>query len=283
MPHTTLVSTDTLAAHLGEPGYVIIDCRFALADRGWGEEQYRAAHIPGAAYAHLDRDLSGVKTGTNGRHPLPDPTAFIATLGRLGVTAAAQVVAYDQDNGMFASRLWWLLRWMGHDAVAVLDGGLAKWLREERPTTAGVETPAPAAFSGSPRQEMIVDASAVAGRSRATTLLDARAPERFRGETEPLDRVPGHIPGARNHFFQENIDAHGTFRSPDDVRARIRAAVGDAAPGDIICYCGSGVTACQNLLAMEHAGLTGAKLYPGSWSEWCSDEGREVETGGASR
>ena len=279
MRHTTLVSTDTLAAHLGEPGYVIIDCRFALSDTGRGEEQYRAAHIPGAAYAHLDRDLSGVKTGTNGRHPLPDPVTLIATLGRLGVADAAQVVAYDQDNGMFASRLWWLLRWMGHDAVAVLDGGLAKWLREQRPTTAGVETRAPAAFSGSPRQEMIVDASAVAGRSQASTLLDARAPERFRGETEPLDRVPGHIPGARNHFFQDNIDEHGTFRSPDDMRARIRAAVGGAAPGDIICYCGSGVTACQNLLAMEHAGLTGAKLYPGSWSEWCADATRPVATG----
>ncbi|HEV3056606.1 MAG TPA: sulfurtransferase [Vicinamibacterales bacterium] len=279
MRHTTLVSTDTLAAHLGEPGYVIIDCRFALSDTGWGEEQYRAAHIPGAAYAHLDRDLSGVKTGTNGRHPLPDPATLTATLGRLGVANAAQVVAYDQDNGMFASRLWWLLRWMGHDAVAVLDGGFAKWLREQRPTTAGIETHPPAAFSGSARQEMIVDASAVAGRSRASTLLDARAPERFRGETEPLDRVAGHIPGARNHFFQENIGEDGTFRSPDDVRARIRAAVGGAAPGDIICYCGSGVTACQNLLAMEHAGLTGARLYPGSWSEWCADVARPVETG----
>src|SRR5436309_15527243 len=196
MAFTTLISTDALAKHLNESSFVIIDCRFKLDDAAWGEREYQAAHIPGAVYAHLDRDLSGAKTGTNGRHPLPDPDALRRTLGRFGIASGVQVVADDQDNGMYASRLWWLLRWLGHDAVAVVDGGLRKWIAEGRPTVSGEEHNAPREFVAAPRNEMAVDANAVASLSRKPdwTLVDARAPERYRGESEPIDKKPGHIP-----------------------------------------------------------------------------------------
>src|SRR5436190_8011836 len=204
MAFRTLVSTDALAARLNDPNFIIVDCRFKLDDVAWGEGQWQAGHIPGAAYAHLDRDLSGPKTGTNGRHPLPAVAVLADTFGRLGVTSGKQVVAYDQNNGMYASRLWWLLRWLGHDAVAVLDGGLAKWMAEGRPTGSGAERREPRAFSGSPRAGMAIGVDAVASRigSSGVRLVDARAPERYRGETEPIDKTPGHIPGAVNHFFQ---------------------------------------------------------------------------------
>jgi len=281
MSFTTLISTAALAPRLDDPAYLVIDCRFTLNDTEWGAREYRTAHIPRASYAHLDRDLSGAKSGTNGRHPLPSPDALAATFGRLGVTDGRQVVAYDQGNGMYASRLWWMLRWMGHNAAAVLDGGFAKWMAEGRPTRAGEEHRAPARFTPQPRHDMIVDAPAVAAltASPRSVLLDARAPARFRGELEPLDKIPGHIPGARNLFFEGNLDAQGTFLTPEALRERLRATIGETAAGDLVCYCGSGVTACHNLLALEHAGLKGAKLYPGSWSEWCSDATRPIATG----
>jgi thiosulfate/3-mercaptopyruvate sulfurtransferase len=281
MAFRTLISTDALGMRLDDQALVIVDCRFKLDEPSWGAQAYAAAHIPGAAYANLDTDLSGAKTGTNGRHPLPTPDTMAATFGQLGIASGIQVVAYDQDNGMYASRLWWMLRYMGHDAVAVLDGGFAKWTAESRPTRSGVERHAPAAFRGAPRQDMIVQATTVADLAGAPggALVDARAPQRFRGETEPLDRVAGHIPGARNHFFQQNLDASGTFRTPEDLRASFAPALGGADPQQVVCYCGSGVTACHNLLALEHAGLTGARLYPGSWSEWCADAARPVATG----
>jgi len=278
MAATTIVTTEMMAAHLDDSNWIVVDCRFKLDDTAWGENAYAAGHIPGATYAHLDRDLSGAKTGLNGRHPLPNPAALTTFFGRLGITRESQVVVYDQDTGMFASRLWWLLRWMGHDSVAVLDGGFAKWTREQRPTSTVTSARAAVTFDGAPRADMIVDANAVAHHASSTMLLDARAPERFRGETEPLDRVPGHIPGAHNRFFQQNLDERGTFRSPDELRAAMQTATDNTAPGDIICYCGSGVTACHNLLALEHAGLSGARLYPGSWSEWCADGTRPIET-----
>ena len=193
-----------------------------------------------------------------------------------------QVVAYDQENGMFASRLWWLLRWLGHDAVAVLDGGFKKWTAEGRPIESGDATRAPREFTGSPRAG---DGGRRARRSprisapAAPRLVDARAPERYRGDTEPIDKVGGHIPGARNHFFQWNLDEQGLFRTPEELRAKISASVGDVPADQIVCYCGSGVTACHNLLAFEHAGLTGAKLYAGSWSEWSADASRPIEKG----
>jgi thiosulfate/3-mercaptopyruvate sulfurtransferase len=282
MPFTTLISTSALAKCVDERTAIVIDCRFKLDDPAWGDRVFRASHVPGAVYAHLDRDLSGRKTGTNGRHPLPDIGALASTLGRLGVGNGVQVVAYDQDNGIYASRLWWMLRWVGHDAVAVLDGGFAAWISEQRPVEHGEAAPTPASFVAAPRREMIVDVNGVEAitGSRSALLLDARAPQRYRGETETLDRVAGHIPTASNYFYQQNVDDQGMFRSADDLRAQFGRALGSTSPRDVVCYCGSGVTACHNLLALEHAGLTGARLYPGSWSEWCADDHHPVETGG---
>jgi thiosulfate/3-mercaptopyruvate sulfurtransferase len=280
MAFTTLISTAALALHLEDEAFAIVDCRTKLDDEGWGARAYTSAHIPGAVYADLNRDLSAPKTGTNGRHPLPDPRTLATRLGKLGIASGVQVVAYDQDNGMFASRFWWTLRWLGHDAVAVLDGGLAKWLAEGRPTASG-ETPRLAReFIAAPRAAMTVDVDTVAQRvgSPEWRLVDARAPERFRGEVEPLDRVPGHIPGAVNHFFQTNVE-NNVFRTPEQLRASFARTLGNTAPDHVVCYCGSGVTACHNLLALEHAGLTGAQLYVGSWSEWSSDPSRPMEKG----
>jgi thiosulfate/3-mercaptopyruvate sulfurtransferase len=239
----------------------------------WGEKAYVDGHIPGAVYAGLDRDLAGPTTGTNGRHPLPAPETLAATFRRLGIGDGAQVVTYDQDTGMYAARLWWELRWLGHDAVAVLDGGYARWLAEDRQIVRGIETRSPAVFTPRVRTEMVVDAAGVdrLRTDRDVRLIDARAPERFRGDEEPIDRVAGHIPGAANHFYRENLNERGTFRPAQELRARFRALLGEAQPDRVVSYCGSGVTACHNLLALEHAGLGGGKLYPGSWSEWSSD------------
>ena len=273
MALTTLVSTNDLAARLGNDRLVIVDCRFDLADVGAGRRSYESAHVPGAVFADINDDLAGTPTGTNGRHPLPDPAAFIATLGRLGIDDDAQVIAYDQDTGMYASRLWWMLRWMGHDAVAVLDGGFARWCAEGRPTKAGIERNAARGFHGVPNDAMV---ASIADVSAAPPLLDARAPERYRGDVEPLDRVAGHIPGARNHFYKDNLAADGSFKTPAELRARFTESLGGTLPADLVCYCGSGVTACHNLLALEHADIHGARLYPGSWSEWSSDPSRPV-------
>ena len=279
MAFTTIIGTGDLAAHAADATWTIVDCRFKLADEDWGRNEYLTAHVPGAAYAHLGHDLSSAPDGTNGRHPLPDPRTLADTLGRLGIAHGTQVVAYDQDSGMFASRLWWLLRWLGHDEVAVLDGGFGKWTAEGRPVASGNNAREARRFTGAPRPEMtanVADVATLMDRQNAR-LVDARAPERFRGETEPLDRVAGHIPGAANHFFQQNLDDDGVFRSPEELRARLSAALDGTQPENVVCYCGSGVTACHNLLALEHAGLRGAKLYAGSWSEWSSDPARPVE------
>lgn len=279
MAFTTLVSTDALAAHLPDPDLLVVDCCFKLDDAGWGERRYTESHIPGAVYASLDRDLSGQKTGTNGRHPLPPPAELAPTFGRLGISDLVQVVAYDLDNGMYAARLWWMLRWLGHAEVAVLDGGFAKWLAEGRPTTSGAERRPPREFTGAPRAEMTAGPNDVAARigRKDSRLVDARSPERYRGESETLDKAAGHIPGAANHFFQWNLNDRGTFRTRDELRARFEETLGGIPPERIICYCGSGVTACHNLLTMEHAGFPGAKLYAGSWSEWSSDPARPIE------
>ena len=281
MAFSTLISTAALGMHIGDPAFAIVDCRYRLDDESWGEREYTNLHIPGAVYAHLGRDLAGPKTGTNGRHPLPDPKTLADTFGRFGITSGVQVVAYDQDNGMYASRLWWMLRWLGHDAAAVLDGGFKNWITEGRPTAGGIERRTRTTFVGTPRAEMTVDAQGVASIAHHVDwrLVDARAPERFRGETEPIDRTPGHIPGAANHFYQTNLDEQGIFRSPEDLREDWRDVLGTVALSHVVCYCGSGVTACHNLLALEHAGLRGARLYPGSWSEWSADPSRPVERG----
>jgi thiosulfate/3-mercaptopyruvate sulfurtransferase len=283
MAWTTLIDTATLATLIGRDDIAIVDCRFLLDDPSWGHREYLMQHIPGAGYAHLDEDLSGPRTGLNGRHPLPSPAALAETFGRLGIGPGVQVIAYDQDAGMFASRLWWLLRWMGHEAVAVLDGGLAAWRQQSRPTQSGPATVPARTFTGAPDQSRVAtldDVEAiVAGRS-AERLVDARAPERFRGEVEPIDRAPGHIPGAVNYFFKTNVNQDGGFQPPEVLREQLNAAVGNAPPQAVVAYCGSGVTACHNLLAMEHVGLRGARLYPGSWSEWSADPTRPVATGG---
>jgi thiosulfate/3-mercaptopyruvate sulfurtransferase len=277
--YTTLVRTDVLASHLAE--WAIVDCRFDLQNERWGRDQYRAAHVPGAVYASMNDDLSGARSGTNGRHPLPAIDALAATFGRLGIDRTTQVVAYDQDAGSYASRCWWLLRYLGHDAVAVLDGGWARWVREGRPTRSGEESRPAATFQAAVRPALTVDVDDVVSRvnAGAALLIDARAPERFEGQSETIDRVAGHIPGAVNHFFKTNLGADGTMRPPESLRADFEQLLGSQTSADAVMYCGSGVTACHNLLAMEHAGLRGARLFVGSWSEWSSDPSRPVETG----
>jgi thiosulfate/3-mercaptopyruvate sulfurtransferase len=279
---TTIVSTDTLATELGRE-WLVVDCRFDLQNEQWGRDQYLAAHIPGAVYASLSHDMAGAKTGTNGRHPLPAIDALSATLGHLGITRGTQVVAYDQDSGMYASRLWWLLRYAGHDAVAVLDGGWARWIREGRPTRSGEETRTTAVFVAAPRPEMRIDVDEVNAQlgNAKTLLVDARAPERYEGQSEPIDRVPGHIPGAVNHHYRLNAAEDFRLLPPETLRETFLEVLGSHEPSQAVMYCGSGVTACHNLLAMTHAGLPGARLYAGSWSEWSADPARSVATGPA--
>ena len=281
--HTTLIDPATLAPHLADDSWVVVDCRFDLTDAGKGEAAYVDAHIPGARYAHLDRDLSGEKTGSNGRHPLPSAEQMRSRFGALGIAPETQVVAYDADSSMYAARLWWMLRFMGHEAVAVLDGGLARWVRERHATRGGREVVRPATFVGAPREAWRVDAGTVLAHlgDPDTRLVDARAEPRFRGDSEPLDKRAGHIPGACNVFFQQNLTDEKTFKSPTELAAAWKAVLGERPLDQVVMYCGSGVTACHNLLALEHAGLTGARLYPGSWSEWSSDPARPVETGAA--
>jgi thiosulfate/3-mercaptopyruvate sulfurtransferase len=280
--HTTIIDTGTLAASLGGD-WVIVDCRFDLQNEQWGREQYLDGHIPGALYASLSHDLAGPKTGANGRHPLPSIDALSATLGRLGIARGTQVVAYDQDSGMYASRLWWLLRYAGHDAVAVLDGGWTKWIREGRPARRGEETRSAQTFAADPRPEMRVSVDEVAAQlgNANILLIDARAPERYEGRTEPIDRLPGHIPGAVNHHYRSNAADDFTFLAPHELRKTFSKVLGPHKPSDAVMYCGSGVTACHNLLAMTHAGLPGGRLYAGSWSEWSADPNRPVEKGPA--
>ncbi|MGE0393106.1 MAG: sulfurtransferase [Vicinamibacterales bacterium] len=278
----TFIPTADLAAHLDDPSWVVVDVRYSLTDGAAGLAQYREGHIPGAVYASLSHDLSSAPTGANGRHPLPSVEAMAATFGRLGIGPRTQVVCYDADN-MFAARLWWMLRYLGHDAVAVLDGGFPAWTAEGRPVRAGDEHRAPATFTPAVREGMRVGVETVAAASRdgGLRLIDARAPERFEGRNETLDKAAGHIPGAGNHFFKQNFTADGTVRPADELRGLLAATAQGRPMTDVVMYCGSGVTACQNLLAAEHVGLPGARLYVGSWSEWSADPDRPVETGPA--
>ena len=274
MSGSTLVSTEGLSRDLG--GWRVFDCRHDLANPALGEQQYREGHIPGALFAHLDRDLSGHKTGANGRHPLPERGAFIAWLGRQGLQPSDRVACYDAGNGAMAARLWWMLRWAGHDSAAVLDGGFAKWVAEKRPVTRDVPLFAPTTYPQRAAAMIAVEVSEVEKNLDRQLLLDARAPVRFRGEQEPIDPVAGRIPGARNRYCAENVSADGTFKSPDELRREFLTVLGGLAPSEVVNYCGSGVSACHNLLAMEIAGLPGAKLYAGSWSEWSADPKRRI-------
>ncbi len=276
-----LVDTEALAAHLHDPDWVVLDCRFSLTDPEAGRRAYAQGHIPDARYAHLDEDLSSPITPTSGRHPLPDPGALARKLGAWGIDEGKQVIAYDEDTGALASRLWWLLRWLGHQAVAVLDGGLAKWRREACPLSVERPAPAPTVFHARGNDALWVSTPFVERAVAAGDhlLIDARAGERFRGEIEPLDPVAGHIPGARNRPFNANLGGDGCMLAPQTLREQFLALLQDIPPADVISMCGSGVTACHNLLAMEHAGLGGARLYAGSWSEWVRDERRPVTRG----
>jgi len=291
---TPLVSAqELLVAHAAGSRPVLVDCSFDLANpgasgqahsSGAGELAYANGHLPGAVYAHLERDLSGAKTGQNGRHPLPARADWAATLARLGVTPGSHVVTYDSQGGMFAARAWWMLLWVGHRAVSVLDGGLPAWKAAGGEIESG-ERPSPTAPAAStlppyPIADSLVrtiDADALLKSLGRVTVLDARAGERFRGEVEPLDARAGHIPGARSRFFKDNLDASGRFRPAHELRADFTAF--GAAPESLVHQCGSGVTAAHNLLAMEIAGLTGAALYPGSWSEWSCDPARPIAVG----
>jgi thiosulfate/3-mercaptopyruvate sulfurtransferase len=268
-----LVSTAELAQH---PEWRLFDCRHDLAYPAAGEQQYQEAHIPGALFAHLDRDLSAQKSGSNGRHPLPEARSFVAWLGKQGLKLSDTVVCYDGGPGAMAARLWWMLRWVGHEQVAVLDGGLAKWLREGRPTTAEVPTFEPASYPGKAKASMHASLALVEKKLKRAALLDARAPARYRGEQEPIDPVAGRIPGAKNRFNNDNISAEGIFKKPELLRAEFGAVLSDRNPGDVINYCGSGVAACHNALAMEVAGLPGSRVYIGSWSEWSADPTRPI-------
>lgn len=282
MTYTTLIAAADLADRLLDPQWVIVDCRFDLANTSAGEAAYAAGHLPGAVYAHLDRDLSSAMTGTNGRHPLPDPAALAARLGQWGIGPGTQVAAYDQDGGQHAARLWWLLRYLGHTAAAVLDGGWALWQREGRPTTTAVPTPTSAVFTPVVQPQLAAEAEAVEHLrlDPAYCLLDVRVPERFRGEWELIDPVAGHIPGAVNFPIKLALTPQNTWLPPDELRARLLARLGGVPPERVVAYCGSGVTAAQGVLALEHAGLPGARIYPGSWSEWIADPARPVATGG---
>lgn len=253
MNGSTLVSTGELEENL--PRWRVFDCRHDLAKPDLGEQQYRAGHITGALFAHLERDLSGRKTGKNGRHPLPDPQDFEKWLEKTGLAPKDQVVCYDAGNGSMAARLWWMLRWVGHEKVAVLDGGLAKWTREGRPVTIDVPLFTRFNYPIKVRKDFAVNVSTVEKDLRKLFLLDARAPARYRGEQEPIDPVAGRIPGASNRFNSDNVSPQGTFKDKESLRKDFLAVLGNRSPSEVIHYCGSGVSACHNLLAMEIAGL----------------------------
>jgi thiosulfate/3-mercaptopyruvate sulfurtransferase len=278
-----LISTDELAAKIGDSNCVIFDCRHDLFDAGKGERLYREGHVPGAIYANVDTDLSGEKSGTNGRHPLPPPAAFTAFLARNGVTNTSKIIAYDDVGGQFASRLWWLARWIGLTDVSLLDGGVSKWVTDGHALSRDVPVPKPAALRGHADPMMALNADEVeAGlKIASTTLIDARAPERYRGEVEPIDPVAGHIAGAKNRFYKENLNTDLTMRAPAEISAAFLSIMNAPKANEVIHQCGSGVTACANIFAMEYAGLKGSKLYAGSWSEWITDPARPIVKGNA--
>jgi thiosulfate/3-mercaptopyruvate sulfurtransferase len=278
-----LTNAHELSLHLNDPQWVIFDCRHDLLDAGKGERLYREGHIPGAHFANIDTDLSGEKTGTNGRHPLPSPAAFAAFLARHGVAQTAAIVAYDDVGGQFASRLWWMARWIGLTNVTLLDGGIGHWIAEGRAISTDVPVPQPVALKANPNPLMLWNAGDVQAHLNdpAHRLIDARAPERYRGEVEPIDPVAGHIPGAVNRFYKDNLNADLTLRPTADIARGFAALLGPVKPENVVHQCGSGVTACMNIFAMEMAGLKGSKLYAGSWSEWIADPARPIAKGAA--
>lgn len=274
--YRTLISAQDLHANLNNPDWVIIDCRFSLADTKIGAYNYRHGHIPNARYAHLDDDLSSRITSTKGRHPLPDFRVLVQKLSAWGVSNQSQVVVYDDAGGAFAGRLWWLLKALGHDKVAVLNGGIQKWTYG---LTTALPKIKPATFRAYLNDSLWLNALQVENciATKSIKLIDARTPERYRGEQEPIDPIAGHIPSALNRPLQLNLK-NGVFLSPEELRAQFLKLIGNTAPEQVVHYCGSGVTACHNVLAMEYAGLTGSKIYAGSWSEWIRDKNHRVAT-----
>jgi thiosulfate/3-mercaptopyruvate sulfurtransferase len=279
---TTLIDVAGLAARLQDPELAVLDCRFDLARPAWGREAWAAGHVPGAQHADLDRDLAAPAGPSTGRHPLPSPADFAARAGAWGIDERVQVVVYDQGNGMYAARAWWLFRWLGHRAVAVLDGGFAAWTAAGQPVEVAPGSRAPRRFVACPDRGATVDAGFVAanlGNAPGMRLVDARGADRFAGQNETIDPVAGHVPGAANHPFTRNVDASGRMLPAAELRAGWLRTLGGVPPTTMVAMCGSGVSACHNLLALEHAGLGGARLYPGSWSEWIRDPARPVATG----
>jgi thiosulfate/3-mercaptopyruvate sulfurtransferase len=283
---TTLIEPLELAKHVDEAQWAVIDCRFELARPDWGERAFADGHIPHALYAHLEHDLSGPHSPRSGRHPLPDPAALSATFSRFGIDASVQVIAYDQGSSAYAARLWWLARWLGHRAVAVLDGGLAAWQAAGLPLSRTSEARPPRHFRGLADETMAVSTAQVAAALAAgelsggrSLLVDARGADRFAGENETIDPVAGHIPGAHNHPFARNQDARGRFLPATELRRAWAATLRGVPPQRLVSMCGSGVTACHNLLALEIAGFPGARLYAGSWSEWIRDPAHSIARG----
>lgn len=274
----TLIDVATLNRRLADPDWLVVDMRHQLADPAAGERAYAEGHLPGAVFLHLDRDLSGPLTGRNGRHPLPDPQDLAACFSEIGIGAKTQVVVYDDAGGMIASRLWWLLRWLGHDAVALLDGGWPAWLAAGGATSRDLPRRSAVRFEIRLRPQMVVELDEVQNNlpRQDFLLLDARSPDRFRGENETLDPVGGHIPGARNRFLKDNLATDGLMKPVAQLRAEYAEVLGGFPPERVVHQCGSGVSACLSMVAMEHAGLAGSRLYAGSWSEWCADPARPM-------
>lgn len=283
MPLAQLITAERLHTRLQEPDLVVLDCRFALDDPAYGARSYGEGHIPGARFADLEHDLSApVVKGVTGRHPLPNAVALVGKLRAWGIDNDSTVVLYDDGPGAFAARAWWLLAWLGkRDGVLLLDGGLKAWKEAGLALTSETPTVQPGRFNGQPDDSLLLAAAQLQQRlgSAELTLLDARALPRFRGEVEPLDPVAGHIPGAQCAVFTDNLGGDGRFLPAEQLRARFDTLRGTRPVESLVAYCGSGVTACHNLLAMEIAGLHGASLYPGSWSEWCANPARPVATG----
>jgi thiosulfate/3-mercaptopyruvate sulfurtransferase len=276
-----LVDVDTLACHLGHADWIVVDCRFTLTDPPAGRAAYERSHIPGARYAHLDDDLARRPGAAEGRHPLPEPERFAATLGNWGIGENHTVVAYDEASGAIAARLWWLLRWLGHERCAVLDGGFGAWQDAGRPTEQQPPSVVPQRYEArGPRSDDVVATDALVARQAAgDVLVDARAAPRYRGEQEPIDPKAGHVPGALNRPFSANLTSAGRFRPPAELRPELLSLLEGRDPGRLVAMCGSGVTACHLLLAMEAAGLPGGRLYAGSWSEWIRSPARPIKTG----
>jgi thiosulfate/3-mercaptopyruvate sulfurtransferase len=280
MKYHTLIDVDTVAAHLTDPAWVRLDCRFELTRPEWGETSFREGHLPGAQYAHLDRDLAAAPTASSGRHPLPSAEVFARLAGAWGIDESVQVVVYDQGSGVYAARAWWLLRWLGHEKVALMSGGLEAWRSTGHALESG-EARQPRARTFTPHEQpgWVVDVEQVLKATQDPTqrIVDARGADRFAGQNESMDPVAGHVPAAVNHPFMRNVGPGGHLLPAAELRARWQETLAGHPPSSLIAMCGSGVSACLNLLALEHAGLHGGRLYPGSWSEWVRDPSRPVE------